>query len=263
LNKKKLDHQTGLRVLERLVIQRAYDFVKTDVRTVTKDRPPPDPLLNGSKATFRFETDPGRGPDVIQVEYTWHSQCNFGAVPMYQAEIAALLLSELFPEYAGGVPTGGGVSPPSLAVPWFTEYERNGFVYRAHPRYRGESAYYDWALVQWVVGNHPETNAEMHASYPARLLGFFRHPAGDVRAIVHSVKEKRGDQSHGVFSTHWMLERQGPASAPRPLLRMVSVDTLLEHVCVIPFCDADPFHWFHMWHPRTWADCFKPDDRRA
>ena len=105
LNKKKLDHQTGLRVLERLVIQRAYDFVKTDVRTVTKDRPPPDPLLNGSKATFRFTTDPGRGPDVIQVEYTWHSQCNFGAVPMYQAEIAALLLSELFPEYAGGVST--------------------------------------------------------------------------------------------------------------------------------------------------------------
>jgi hypothetical protein len=141
---------------------------------------------------------------------------------------------------------------------FFTEYERNGFVYRAHPKYRGESAYYDWAYVKWVIGTHPVTNADICQPYPARILGFFQHPDGEVKAVVHSVKEPPRNKpvGHGVFGHYWQLEFQGTENAKRPLLHIVSVDSLLEHVCMIPYSDMHPFVWIHIWHPRTWSDCF-------
>lgn len=65
------------------------------------------------------------------------------------------------------------------------------------------------------------------------------------------------DEPHGVFGTYWHLEYDGPASAPRPKLHMVSVHSLQEHACMIPYSENDPFTWVHIWNPDQWPGCFQ------
>jgi hypothetical protein len=44
---------------------------------------------------------------------------------------------------------GSGTNELVLNIPFYMEYEQNGFMYRGHPSYHGAGAYYDWAHVQW------------------------------------------------------------------------------------------------------------------
>ena len=178
---------------------------------------------------------------------------------MHLSEIGSTLSKTLFHPYATLSPTGDGTgSVLQLVIPFFTQYERRGIIYRAHPKYRGDHAYYDWAFVKWVIGTNPVSNVDIHKPYVARILGFIRHPDGDVRAVIQSVKETRNKQNvaHGVFSYFWELEQEGPNTARRPVLHLVSVDTLMEHACMIPYTKKDHSIWFHVWHPRKWGDCF-------
>ena len=89
---------------------------------------------------------------------------------LYQNDILALLFSQLFVRYASAVPGHSTMTVRQVAILFFLEYERNRFVYRAHPLYRGESSYYDWANVQWVVSQTPVTNTVIHKPYVARIL---------------------------------------------------------------------------------------------
>jgi len=127
---------------------------------------------------------------------------------------------------------------------FFTEYERNGFVYRAHPKYRGESAYYDWAYINW----HLDDGTEQLVI--GRILSFFCHPDGELMAIVHSCLLGT-DEQHGVFGTYWHLEYQGPQGS-QPKLCMVSVECLQDHACMVPYSYNDHFTWLHIWNPSEW-----------
>ena len=241
------------------MVQRAYDFVRDDARNISPRAVPSSPTGSSSKGTFRFTNDPTHGATTVRSEFFWKRLKHNPLTLLYQNDILALLFSQLFLRYASALPGDSPVTVRQLEIPFFSEYERNGFVYRAHPLYRGESAYYDWAFVQWVVGQNPVSNAVIHKPYVARILGFVKHPCGDMQAIVHSVKEPPPgkDISHGVFGEFWELEYQGPASAKRPLLHLISVDSVLEHACMIPYSADHPYTWFHIWDSGTWADCFQ------
>ena len=145
MNKKKLDFQTGHRVMERLFIQRAYDFVKTELLAVPAVHDPGKALHKASKATYLFEIPGGADKDRVGASFSWKNNKYDGQFPLHHAHIMRLLVMEFVATHA----PGNGPGPQSISVPYFTEYERNGFVYRAHPNYRGEGAYYDWAFVQW------------------------------------------------------------------------------------------------------------------
>jgi hypothetical protein len=172
---------------------------------------------------------------------------------LHFATICQKLLDELFATFA----TSNG-NEARLTIPFFTQYERRGIIYRAHPLFRREHAYYDWAFVKWVVGQDPLTGLDEVQPYVGRILGFIQHPDGEMKAIVHSVKETRNRQNlaHGVFCYFWELEQEGPRTDLRPKLHLVSVDTLMEHACMIPYTTKDDSIWFHIWHPRKWENCF-------
>ena len=87
--------------------------------------------------------------------FTWTNQQYEGLLPLHHAHIMRLLLTEFFAEHAIPVPPEAGTR--SLAIPFFTEYERNDIVYRAQPNYRGEGVYYDWDAIQWETGTEPTT----------------------------------------------------------------------------------------------------------
>jgi hypothetical protein len=58
-----------------------------------------------------------------------------------------------------------------LRIPFFTEYQRNGNVYHAHPDYRRDGAYYDWAHVKWWDGDDVDGN-QLSTDIIGQILGF-------------------------------------------------------------------------------------------
>ena len=129
-------------------------------------------------------------------------------------------------------------------------------VYRAHPHFRHEYAYYDWAYIKWWDGDDPVTHTPKHISIIGRILCFFHHPDGELMAVIHSCKWDTKEQ-HGVFSTFWHLEYDGSIIANRPHLEMVSVDAIENHACMIPYSPNHPFMWVHIWDQCEWPACFQ------
>lgn len=108
------------------------------------------------------------------------------------------------------------------------------------------------------MGNDPVTNAPIIKPYIARILGFVQHPSSEIQAIIHSVIEgKNGLELHGAFGHYWHLEVTGSDACHHPVLRLVSVDSLLKHVCMIPYNVNDSFMWVHLWHSFEWPGCFQ------
>ena len=121
-----------------------------------------------------------------------------------------------------------------LDILFYTEYQRNGFVYRAHPCYCSENPYYDWVYIKWCVGDDPATHKPKIVSIIGRILTFRRHPDGGIRAVVHSCNYG-SHLAQGVFGTFYEMEYDGPQHSKRPKLHLVDVDCLDNHVCMIPY----------------------------
>ncbi len=247
LNKKKIDFQTGARVMERLVIQRAYDFVQT---STLPRRSHVNPIVNASKGSFKYQSVLRNGHPTVQADFSWNKRMQHYPMPLSLPCIHQLLIDEYFNNRA---------SPSTiLDIPFYTQYERNNFIYRAHPSFRQESQWYDWAYVKWVTTN-PVTGVDVDEQYSARILGFITDPIdNELKAIIHSVKEAppNRDNGHGIFGFLWNMETVGVGMGIRPKLRIVSVDTLMDHTCMFQFEETNPYCWFHIWNQNTWPDCF-------
>jgi hypothetical protein len=147
LNKKKLDIQTGLRVMERLVIQWAYDFVKQEDIANKCQRAG---VCNSSKGTYCLLCDTNTNAANVDVSFDWKNDQFNGLEPLHQDHIVQVLITQLLEEYAlPDANTEGGLV---LEIPFFTEYEQNGFVNRGHQNCRGLGAYNNGAKVCWEDG---------------------------------------------------------------------------------------------------------------
>lgn len=252
LNRRTLDIQTGERLIDRLVIQRAYDRVMASSKPKPPPEEPPDPFHNASKGNICINSAPNMPTGNVTSLFCWKQEKQGEGLPLHENQIRGFVAQTLFTDYSSPTSVGGR----TLTIPFFTEYERNKFVYRAHPKYRGGAAYYDWAKIKWEVSKDPVTGVVVEQSFIGRVLCFIQHPDGKPRVIVHSCMSGT-DEPHGVFGTYWHLEYDGPASAPRPKLHMVSVHSLQEHACMIPYSENDPFTWVHIWNPDQWPGCFQ------
>jgi hypothetical protein len=213
------------------------------------------PLINASKGIYLLKLD--AFSNEINVDLHWARDKYDGLTPLYHDHIIAHFIMQLFDNYAIIDQQGDR----HLEIPYFTEYERNGFVYRAHPNYRGTGAYNDWVKVNWEVDTDTTTGEVTYSSVIGRILGFFTHPDGETNAVIHSVKEEStGLDEFGVFGHFWQLEWEGTVTVPQPILHFVHVDCLLEHVCMLPYTEKDEYMWVHMWHPSLWPDCFLGSD---
>ena len=187
------------------------------------------------------------------MDCVWKTGKNTDVALLWEDPIKGFLASRLFVQYSIATDTNEG---RMLDIPFFTEYERNGFVYRAHPKYRGENPYYDWAFISWVTGTDITTGLDKTESVIGRILCFITHPNGELMALIHSCKQGT-DEQHGVYRTYWHLECEGPAHQRSPQVHMVNVECMLEHACMIPYSKNDPFRWIHIWHPSKWPACFQ------
>ena len=200
LNKKLLDVQTAERLTERLIIQRAFDRVMHDsvVNHNTCNFEMPGPFARASKGILHFNGKSIRGRLEADGEFIFKNPKYALHCPLLHDDILAFLGSRLLPTFGTHPNNNPDDQTTTLDVPFFTEYQRNGFVYRTHPYYRSKHAYYDWAYIQWWDGDDPLTGEPKHVSIIGRILLFFTHPDGSNMAVVHSVDWDRQEQ-HGVY----------------------------------------------------------------
>jgi hypothetical protein len=160
----------------------------------------------------------------------------------------------------------------------YTEYNRSGKVFRAHPNYRKEGPWYDFAIIAWDkeddrvdhISISSESGPEMLTQQvlnsdniavanvdlvPARILGFIEDTDNELYVIIHSCYGKCKKES--VLTRRWLLEFEedentmnsnlkpgSPAddmATKTPLIRCVTVDCLERHCLMIPFHETSHF----------------------
>ena len=109
--------------MERLVIQRAYDFVKEGMWEQPKRRSRTSPVSNASKATYHFNMDSGN----VTAELLWKQDKHAGLQPIHQEHIMRLLITTVYAAHASLFEAPD--PQQALAIPFFTKNERNGFLY--------------------------------------------------------------------------------------------------------------------------------------
>jgi len=268
----RLDLQTGERIVDRLIIQRAYDRVHETVQKLDKEKKlginedsvvPVNPFIRATKgqvimkqAISNIDGKRQRHPILACIEWTMSRNKTLDKDILSQDYVVSFLIKNFFHKYSQlGVDEESGQQEKTLSLPCFTEYQRNGFVYRCHPLYRGEFAYYDWCLIRWCDGNDMTTGDEKYTSIIGRIHLFVQTPDGSINAVIQSVQE-RTNEDYGVFGTYWYLEQCGPTNNPEPQFHLVDVDCLEDHVMVIPY-DKTGKRYIHIWDLSQWQKCFQ------
>jgi hypothetical protein len=250
LQKHKIDLQTGERIVDRLILQRAFDRVretvwKMDQELLEKERReaegendmdmvPEGVVRNSTKGNVEMKQERTlnrRKPSHIVGGIQWNRTKKNQFTPriLSQKDVLRFLIEQFFSKH--GVSTAvdeAGVSYRTFKLRCFTEYQRNGIVYRCHPKYRGERPYYDWCYVKWENGDGTESKLL------ARIHLFIETPEGEIKAVVQSVDEDTAEE-YGVFGTYWYLEHNGPENNLRPIFHLVEVESLGDHAMVIPY----------------------------
>jgi hypothetical protein len=285
LQKHKFDLQTGERIADRLVLQRAFDRVSQAVQALDKEeelrlqREAEDPngvfedltqchdglvrnATKGKVLMHRLMTDNDnfnkRNKYDIGGCVQWNNSRSGKERTeriLHQTFLLEFLIQEFFESDGKVTVDESGTSYKYLELPCFTEYQRDDTVYRCHPKYRGENAYYDWCHIKWWDGEDPITNQPKEIRLIGRIHLFVETPDGTVKAVVQSV-EFGTDEPYGVFGTYWCLEQAGPARAKKPKFALADVEALDDHVMVLPYDDGGQ-RYIHIHDRSEWPDYFQ------
>ena len=247
MQKNKIDLQTGERIVDRIILQRAFDRVRETVRNMDQellgeeeceaDTGIDDPggiVKNATKGRVEMkqERHPNKrkSPQYVHARIQWNPTRKNQVTTkiLSQKHVFGFLIEQFFKDHAESIVEESGISNRTLELRCFTEYQRNGIVYRCHPRYRGERPYYDWCYVNWENGD----------GSVSKLLGrihlFIETPDGEIKAVVQSVDWDTFDE-FSVFGTYWYLEHTGPDDNLRPMFHLADVESLGDHAMVIPY----------------------------
>ena len=269
LQKHKIDLQTGERIVDRLILQRAFDRVNQTVRAMDEallnenDDMVTGVIKNATKGTLIMQQDQTqmnnkRQKHPIMSGIEWHCARRNKQIQddiLDQPDVIAILIEKFFDDYGVVANDADGVSKCSLALRCFTKYKRNGIVYCCHPKYRGENAYYDWCYVKWWDGEDPITGEDIFTSLIGRIHLFIETPDGEIKAVVQSVLHDTAED-YGVFGTYWHLVEHGPMSNRRPKFELVDVDALEDHVMVVPYNECNK-RYIHIHDRSEWPGYFQ------
>jgi hypothetical protein len=165
-----------------------------------------------------------------------------------QNHLLRFLKDQFFQNHSTEHIDDSGVVNSELNLRCFTEYQRNGIIYRCHPKYRGDRPYYDWCYVDW------QTDDSTILSLLGRIHLFIETPEGEIKAVVQSV-DMNSRKQYTVLGTKWTMEHTAPNDNLQPLFHLVEVDCLGDHAMVIPF-NVRGNKFIHIQDRSEWADNF-------
>ena len=250
-NKRKLDYQLGNRLAEKMIIDTAYN--KTRV-----DEDDEDELIvgdadgipsNSSKVIFRSKTSltiPNKTELVKNVDW------------IFEEDVIEFLYD--FYELS----TDG----KQARFIMYTEYKREHEIFRAHPNYRSEGTWYDWAIFKFeknLVSDQDIKKAQSnnigygddfvdYKKYyylPGKIYGFI-YMKEVLMAVVCVCSADCTRTS--VFSTEWKVAMTNKG---KRIFEMITVQAIVRP-CMMIQKDELGFKFQEIWHPERWSDEFLP-----
>jgi hypothetical protein len=160
----------------------------------------------------------------------------------------------------------------------YTEIVHNKKTYRAHPKYRNEGSWYDWAMIRYEPSNVDIIRGERNRNqniqsayppgfYPAKLLGFFKLN-NDLHCVIHSTETKVSSDRDSCLTELWNLEYTNRLQRNRnvaniPLFRYCEVKSIEDRLFVV---EESPGVWSELQdmsssvvmvkHKNRWKDYF-------
>ena len=246
MQKHKIDLQTGERIVDRLILQRAFDRVHETVRQMDQEILEKELMedameidtggiiFNATKGTvLMIQGKTSRRPQPpIHVDLCWNCRKNnpLSKKILSQKHLFRFLKDQFFENFCRDDIDDSGVVSNVLSLRCFTEYQRNhGINYRCHPKYRGDPPYYDWCYVDWETGG----NNTAVQSLLGQIHLFIETPDCEIKAVVQSVDMTLRNH-FSVLGTKWNLETTGSNDNLQPIFHLVEVDCLGDHAMVIP-----------------------------
>lgn len=116
----------------------------------------------------------------------------------------------------------------------WTEYKRDGSIYRAHPNFNSVGEWYDWALFLFEPANPMHTTFPK-SMYPSKILCFYRIQGDDplkIFAVIHTCLTRNDATEDSLLFERWYPEYG--TSSRRPILHSVSVDSMGIKVLAFP-----------------------------
>jgi hypothetical protein len=240
-----IDIQIAKRLSEFLVIKKAQSLMNPPSITPLE----PQSATNYATKGYLVLTKK-HGETFITANTVWPKKKKYGKLELPQFEDIVQHVIRTYWTSANTLANGD----LELKLKLFSEYKREGIVYRSHSNYRGGGAWIDWCLINW----------EEEVEGPAKILTFFEDPSQSLCALVYPCDTSKV-KPHSILSDLIPME-QDPRSN-RPLLQIVSVDSLQHHVLMLPYAAcATPQHnsegnWMVQVHERdSWSDKFQNFD---
>ena len=250
-----IDFQTGERVIDRLIIDKAFDICNSHMKKSENDN---QVLMNGispvsskGKVILIHRTNQARNQ--MEACFNWEN-LNYNSHPIpHSTHILVLLHRLFFATHSTPITDVTEVPGRYLEIQFFSEYRREGVSYRCHPHYRSQKSHYDWSYVRW----HDELNPGAHHDVIGRILLFYMHPIENtIYAIIHSV-DKSTQTAHGVYGHYYYTEQQGKSITSPPSVYSVSVECLEQHALMVRYKENDDNIWVHIWDQADWVHCFQ------
>jgi hypothetical protein len=241
-----IDFQIAKRLAERLVIRRAHYLMHESSPPTTVPPAAVSSTQAATKGILTLKRPPGH-PSVLG-NIAWATKQNQMMLLPHHDDVLGLLIKDYW--HLAAVNANG---EQILEFPIFTEYNREGTVFRAHNNYRQDGPWIDWAWIDW----------QEDGEGIGKLLIFIEIPNDGLSVIVFPGDIGRCKQ-HGILTDLWPLEFHPRSQNPH--LQIVSVDCLQHHALMIPFklVPSFPPHrddlWLHVHDRDTWADEFHSCD---
>jgi hypothetical protein len=211
-----------------------------------------------------------RGNQLVS-EFVWTSArvgCPPGCPPFPRMAIACPeTTSRAY--FSGAEPNEGR----TLTLVLFTEYKRNGQLFRANPACRGGLPWHDWAMFRYeksaqevargksymevthdneVYHGDPPDIAHKHHDAPGMCLCFVEEDKKPLMAVVLCCAFIH--VRSGVFATHWKVEHLD-AGMTKPYVLLMDVEAIVRHCLMIP--ENNDGHGYHeVWEKERWAKEF-------
>jgi hypothetical protein len=184
------------------------------------------------------------------------------------------VVPEVVVEFIGEIMETEGLESLNM----FTEIIHKKKTYRAHPNYRNDGPWYDWAMVRYEPSHEDLERAERNLEhqiesayppgyYPAKLLGYFMLNE-NLHCVIHCTETKISSVNDSCLTERWNLEynthqRRNRDMRTTPLFRHCEVECIEDRVFVV---EESPGVWADLQnmsssvvmvkHKSKWKDYF-------
>ena len=107
----------------------------------------------------------------------------------------------------------------------YTEYKRDGIIFRAHPNYNSFGEWYDWVMLNFDQDSVDDDEGGYYekSCYPAKIICFLKSTDDTIHAVVNCC-ESNDHQEDSILIECWKKEYEMKGGKYIPLLRCVTVD---------------------------------------